>query len=73
MISRVEIILSVVLYEKKTLFFMKKTPNLRKMILLIMFFVIEFFFTIASYQSFKNHSFFIIHGSFFREKYSLQL
>ena len=33
---------------------MKKIGNLRKIILSIMFFVIEFPLTIASYQIFKN-------------------
>ena len=54
MILRLEMILSVMSYEK-TLFLMKKIWILQKIILLLMIFVIEFFLTIASYQFLKNY------------------
>ena len=55
MILKFEMI-SVVSYKKeKTLLFLKKNLNLRKIILLVMFLVIEFFLTIISYQFFKNN------------------
>ena len=52
---------------------MKKISNLRKIILLIIFFVIEFLFTIVTYQFLGNDSIFKNHGLLFRGKYSLQL
>ena len=59
--------------KEKTSFFMKKIQNLRKIILLMMFFVVEFFLTIASYQFLKNDWILINHGLFSQEKYSLRL
>ena len=50
-----------------------KNSNLRKIILLIMLFVIEFILTIAFYQFLKNDWIFINYGLFSRRKYSLQL
>ena len=38
----------------------------------MIFFVIEFFLTIAFYQFSKNNWIFINHGLFFREKITLQ-
>ena len=52
------------LMKEKTLLSMKKIWNLRKIILLIMFFVVEFFLTVASYQFFVNDWIFINNGSF---------
>ena len=43
--------------EGKILFFEEKNQNLRKLILLIMFFLIESFLTIASYQFLKIYNF----------------
>ena len=43
------------------------------MIFLIMFFVIEFFLAIASYDLKKSDWIFINHSLFYPEKYSLQL
>ena len=52
---------------------MKKILNLQKIILLIMFFVIEFFLAIAYFQFSKNDWIFINQSLFFGGKYSLQL
>ena len=59
--------------EEKILFFMKKIENLQKIILLIMFFAIKFFLTVASYKFFTNCWIFMNHGLFFRGKYSRKL
>ena len=71
MILRFEVILSVLSYQRKNIIFYDK--NLRKIILLMMFFVIEFFLTITSYKFLKNAWILINHGLFFREIYTLQL
>ena len=47
-----------------TLFFMKKILKLGKIILLIMFLVIEFFPIAATYQFFRNNWILINHGLF---------
>ena len=47
-------IISRVLSKKRQYFLWKEFKTYEKMILLIMFFVIEFYFTIASYQFFKK-------------------
>ena len=54
MILRLQIILLVMSYERKNIVFYKKNLRLTKKILLIVFFVIEFFLTIASYQFFEK-------------------
>ena len=59
--------------KEKTLFFMEKIQNLQKILLIIMFFAIEFFLTIASYGFLNANCFFINHGLFSGAKYSLQL
>ena len=41
--------------KAKILFFMIKIENIRKIVLSVMFFVIEFFLTIASYKLFRKH------------------
>ena len=64
MILRLEIILPVVSYERKNIIFYVNILNLRKITLLIIFFAIEFFITIASYQFLKNDWTFIYHGLF---------
>ena len=57
--------------EVKTLFFIKKISNLRKIIILIMFFVIELSLTVVSYQFFKNwHIYLINNGLFSQGKHS---
>ena len=56
MILRLEMILSFIFYEKHL--------NLRKIILLMMFFLVEFFLTIVSYQFFKNDWILINYGLF---------
>ena len=48
-ISSLEMILSLVFHERKNIIFCGKMSNLWQIILLIMFIVIEFFLTIASY------------------------
>ena len=57
--------------NEKTLFSTEKIFNLRKTILLIMFLVIEFFLTIASYEFFKNDWIFINLDLFPRENTTL--
>ena len=47
---------------KKNIIFYEKIKKLGKIIILIMFFVIEPFLTVASYQFFKNVSIWINHG-----------
>ena len=59
-ILRLKMILSVVFYN-------------RKIILFIMFFVIEFFLIISSYRFFWNNWIFMKHGLLFQEIYFLQL
>ena len=63
---RLEMILSVATHERKNIIFYEKIFNLRKIIHLIMFFAIEFFFTIASYQFVKNDRIFINPGLYCR-------
>ena len=46
---------------------MKAALNLRKIILLIKFFAIDFFRTIGTYQFLKNDWIFINHGLFFKQ------
>ena len=53
--------------EENTLFYMKAALNLRKIILLIKFFAIDFFRTIGTYQFLKNDWIFINHGLFFKQ------
>ena len=64
-------ILPAVPYERKNIIFHEKIESLRKAILLIMFFVIEFYLIIASYQFLKNDCIFMNYGLLFRAKYSL--
>ena len=58
--------------KEKTLF-KKKNFNLRKIIIFIMFFAIELFITVASYQFCYNVSILMTHSLFFQGKQSLQL
>ena len=55
MILRLEMILSVVSYKRKNIIMYKQNLERTKIILLIMFFVIQFFLIIAFYQFFENY------------------
>ena len=55
MISRHEMILSVMSYERNNIIFYTKILNIRKILLLIMCIVIEFVITIASQEFSKNY------------------
>ena len=64
-------ILSIVFYERKNVIFMIKILNLRKIILFMMFFAIEFF--LASSQFLRNYWIFINHGIFLRKIFTKTL
>ena len=52
---------------------MKKMKNLGRIILAMMFFLIEVYLAIAYYHFLKNDWIFVNHDLFFRGKYSLQI
>ena len=66
-----QMILWVVFYERKNIFYVRKLI-LTKNNILITFFLLEFFLIPASHMFFKNDWIFINHGLFFRGKYILQ-
>ena len=53
MILKLEMILLVMSYEKNTLSLLGRILNLLKIIFIVMFFVIQFCLTTASFQFFK--------------------
>ena len=66
------IILEGLIWKRKD-YFTGNNLKYKKIILLINFIIALTFFLTVSYQILKNDAILLNHGSFFQEKYSLQL